>query len=383
MSEYQYYEFLAIDRPLTEKEMRTLRSYSTRARITPTSFVNHYEWGNFKGDEDAWMEEYFDAFLYLANWGTHVLKLRLPSRMLPLKTARQYCRGDSAFVREKEGKVIVTFVSEDEEGDDWDTGEDWLASLVPVRAEIARGDLRALYLAWLLCVQCGEWDDADREPLVPPNLSDPSASLRGLAEFLRIDEDLLTSAALASASTASEAPDQEVLATWIARLPSSDKDEILLRLMRGDDAHLGTELLAQFAREQRPRSLRSAKSEEPRRRSVAELRQKAEELHEERRQIAAKKAAEDRARQEREAVIARAKRLDALAAHMPEAWAEVERFIAARQPKSYEQAARLLADLRDLAAREGKDDFRPRLEALRAAHARKVTLLDKLKKAGL
>ena len=40
MSEYQYYEFQAIDRPLTEKEMRELRSYSTRARITPTSFVN-------------------------------------------------------------------------------------------------------------------------------------------------------------------------------------------------------------------------------------------------------------------------------------------------------------------------------------------------------
>ena len=53
MSEYQYYEFQAIDRPLTEQEMRELRAYSTRARITPTSFVNDYSWGNFKGDEDA------------------------------------------------------------------------------------------------------------------------------------------------------------------------------------------------------------------------------------------------------------------------------------------------------------------------------------------
>ena len=32
MSECQYYEFQAIDRPLTEKEMGELRSYSTRAR---------------------------------------------------------------------------------------------------------------------------------------------------------------------------------------------------------------------------------------------------------------------------------------------------------------------------------------------------------------
>jgi len=74
MSEYQYYEFQAVDRPLTEKEMGELRSYSTRARITPTSFINDYSWGRFKGN--------VDAFLYLANWGTHVLKLRLPSRLL-------------------------------------------------------------------------------------------------------------------------------------------------------------------------------------------------------------------------------------------------------------------------------------------------------------
>lgn len=30
MSEYQYYEFLAIDRPLTDTEMREMRSISSR-----------------------------------------------------------------------------------------------------------------------------------------------------------------------------------------------------------------------------------------------------------------------------------------------------------------------------------------------------------------
>ena len=79
------------------KEMTELRSYSTRARITATSFINDYSWGNFKGDEDSWMEKYFDAFLYVANWGTHVLKLRLPSSLLELKTVRPYCPGESAF----------------------------------------------------------------------------------------------------------------------------------------------------------------------------------------------------------------------------------------------------------------------------------------------
>jgi hypothetical protein len=45
VSEYQYYDFRAIDRPLAKKEMAALRSISTRAAITATSFTNHYEWG--------------------------------------------------------------------------------------------------------------------------------------------------------------------------------------------------------------------------------------------------------------------------------------------------------------------------------------------------
>lgn len=34
MSEYQFYEFQAIDRPLTRREMQELRSCSSRATIT-------------------------------------------------------------------------------------------------------------------------------------------------------------------------------------------------------------------------------------------------------------------------------------------------------------------------------------------------------------
>lgn len=148
MSEYQYYEFQAIDRLLNAKEISELRSYSTRASITPTSFVNDYAWGSFKGNEDAWMEKYFDAFLYVANWGTHILKLRLPVRLLDPAIAKEYCRGDSARVREKAGTVILSFSSDNEDGGEWVEGEGQLSSMISVRAELARGDLRALYLSW-------------------------------------------------------------------------------------------------------------------------------------------------------------------------------------------------------------------------------------------
>src|SRR5215471_4970335 len=82
MSEYQYYAFRAVDRPLSHAEMKRLRAVSTRARITSTSFVNHYDWGDFKGDPDQFMELYFDLFLYLANWGSRRFSLRLPKRMV-------------------------------------------------------------------------------------------------------------------------------------------------------------------------------------------------------------------------------------------------------------------------------------------------------------
>ncbi len=40
MSEYQYYEFRSLDRPLTKKQMDELRDYSSRAHISSDSFVN-------------------------------------------------------------------------------------------------------------------------------------------------------------------------------------------------------------------------------------------------------------------------------------------------------------------------------------------------------
>ena len=78
MSEYQHYDFRAIDRPLTKKEMAALRSISTWAAITATSFTNHYGWGDLKANPSKLLEKYFDAFVHLANWGTHEFYIRLP-----------------------------------------------------------------------------------------------------------------------------------------------------------------------------------------------------------------------------------------------------------------------------------------------------------------
>jgi hypothetical protein len=188
MSEYQYYEFQALDRPLTQREMRELRKYSTRATITDTRFVNHYEWGNFKGDTSVWMRKYFDAFLYYANWGTHRLMLRLPSGALDVKTAKRYLGARSVSAHRKDNIVILDFGADDDSGnwaDDGD-GSGLLSSLIVLRTDIVAGDHRALYLGWLSAALSGDLRDNELEPPVPPGMTTLSAPLKGLADFLYV-----------------------------------------------------------------------------------------------------------------------------------------------------------------------------------------------------
>src|SRR5580658_6358911 len=191
MSEYQYYEFQKVDDRLSEREMQELRAYSTRAHITPTSFVNEYNFGNFKGNPDEWMEKYFDGYLYLANWGTREVQLAVPAKLLLPETARRYCSSRAASNRAKSGKLILTFCSEEEPDGEWLEGKGHLSSFLQIRNELGRGDLRSLYLGWLMGVQADELNASAKEPPVPPNLGALSGPQASLAEFFHLDPDLL------------------------------------------------------------------------------------------------------------------------------------------------------------------------------------------------
>ena len=107
MSEYQYDEFRAIDRPLSENERDELGKVSSRAEITSTSFVNTYNYGDFRGGPETLTERYFDAFVYVANWGTRRLMFRIPTRFLIVEAAESYCAEDALSLDVKaEHRVI-------------------------------------------------------------------------------------------------------------------------------------------------------------------------------------------------------------------------------------------------------------------------------------
>ena len=177
MSEYQYYEFAAVDRLLSQEEMSELRELSSRADITPRSFTNEYQWGDFRGDPRKLMEKYFDAFIYMANWGTHRLMFRLPKELFNAKLAAKYCDDEQLSLHAK-GESVVLQIDCSEEGGEWVETDNWMQALLPLREQLLAGDMRSLYLVWLRGVEIGEIEDDASEPPLPPGLGKLSEPLR-------------------------------------------------------------------------------------------------------------------------------------------------------------------------------------------------------------
>jgi len=379
MSEYQYYDFKAIDHALTKADMAALRAISTRAVITTTSFTNHYEWGDLKADPLKLLERYFDAFLYVANWGTREFHLRLPQELVDFKHLKSILPGKAAHVRSAGRFVIVSFETDVEPEDDWDDGTGWMGSLVSLRSDLLRGDLRCLYLGWLHCVECHEFSEDALEPPVPAGLRELSAPLDSLIEFLGIDEDLVEVAASASAPL-KEGPSRKELAAWVRSLPANEKDDLLIDFLSESSERRRLELRQRFERVNAVAPDRGTVE----RRTVKDLLTAARVRVDERaRQLSLKRAA-DAARKKAKDEADREVYLEGLAKREKAVWKQVEAYIQKRQPKDYERAVILLVDLYDLAVRQGDETgFQLTMEELRQTHAAKGAFLRRLAKANL
>jgi len=107
MREYQYYEFRAIDRSLTETQQSKILALSSRAHVTShiASFV--YNYGDFRGNPEQLMRDYFDAMVYMTNWGSRRLMFRMPLSLIDTKKAGLYCiSGEIDEIVTKEGVVL-------------------------------------------------------------------------------------------------------------------------------------------------------------------------------------------------------------------------------------------------------------------------------------
>ncbi|MHB0876138.1 MAG: hypothetical protein ACYC5O_08850 [Anaerolineae bacterium] len=376
MSEYQYYEFQTVDRHLTEPDMRDLRALTTRATITPTMLKNVYHYGSFGGDPLTLMRRYFDAFVYVANWGTHQFMLKLPQRLLDPRSASPYEVERALEVVPSDGDTILSFTRDDEEGAGWvddEESEGWMPALLPLRDDLATGDLRALYLGWLAGIKTEMLDDDATEPPVPAGLGRLSKPLVALTDFLGIDPDLLEVAAESSPEPAEPSSPAD-LDRWLRALPTDEKDALLSRVARGEEALVGAELRLRSRRETAPPRQAGAG-----RRTVGELLEAAGNLAEARHQEEARRQAAEEARLQRERAAARERHLDDLAARQDELWHQVEALFEAKRAPEYDRAVATLEDLRDICRRQQQEAaFATRIAALRERYAKRPAILARL-----
>lgn len=369
MGTFQYYEFQAIDRALSEEEQQSVAKLSSRAYPHPWRSVFLYHWGDFPSDAEEILTRYYDAMLYHASWGGRQLMFRFPRSALDLEGAATYCQPlivqDYVSLLLEGPYAVLNIKFVDEENPGLVTGDEVLAAMLSLRDDLIRGDYRALYLAWLKVLQVEDLLDSVSEPPVPPGLNPLSAALRTLVEFLGIDETLVRVAAEASR-------DQPVLpADWLPKalshLPETERDAFLLRLAKGE-VHLPAEL--------NRRLCQVSPLPEPdvgRRRTAGELRRLAE-----------ARRADERQRRAEEAESQRIRELEALERRESETWAEVNRLIERTEGNAYDEAVRLLVRLYDLAEYQGKGPaFQTRLDRIYEEYPRRSGLLRRLRDAGL
>jgi hypothetical protein len=378
MSEYQYYEFVAIDEPLTPKQMAELRSRSSRASITPTSFVNDYQWGDLKGDPVDWMRRYFDAHVYVANWCTCFLYLRVPRGAFDAETVRVF-ETESVFSvdRTKTHWLLEWALNESDNYHRFaeEDGRGWMGRLTPLRDELLRGDMRSLYLGWLAGVSAGEVDDGTTEPPPPPGLSRLSAAQHSLAEFLEVDQDLLSAAGLSDQQAVKpDSKSDAKLDAWIAELPAAEKAAMLKLLLTGQaqqsEHRLKLRYLA-WQREQRPMG-----EAEPPRRTVAELQKLAASAAETRKT----KEAAQRKKAEAERQAKRKTYLRTLASDFDQCWRDADKRAERGIASAYDEVKCTLVDLCDCASRA---DFDRKLVQFMARHGKSGALVRRLVDAGL
>jgi hypothetical protein len=339
MSEYQYVGFRAIDGPLSDQNLAYMERQSSRAEITPWSFDNEYQYGDFRGNAAEMLRRGYDLHLHYANFGTRTLMIRLPHGLQDMKSARPYLDGGLRFLKDKRGKGGILVVDPFHEPDDleelWEIA-DLIERLIPLRDELVTGDLRPLYLAHLAVALDGNHDPEEtQDATVPAGLGALSPGQLALAELYGFDEHLLAAAAWNSPPLSAQSAAENQYTEWLIDLPEATKNVWLAQLIANPRSSVRGEILADFRKSRRASPWPTVQAN----RTIAQLLASAEEIERKRTLQKAQAAAR-----------IRTKKLAKMAADPKPTLRETEQLVKQRTNHAYDQIARLLADLREALA---------------------------------
>jgi hypothetical protein len=377
MSEYQYYEWQTLDRPLTAEEQDAVNGLSSHIDVSSTNAVVTYEWSDFKHDPLEVLAKYFDAHLYVANWGSRRLAFRFPKGLLDKSAVESYCDEDHLTLTTIGNALILEFQLDREDDYEWVETDGVLATLARLRDDIIQGDYRVLYLAWLkvMELESGDYEDededdpdafaADREPPLPADMRQLTAPLKRFMEFFGVDSHLVKAAAAASVESQSASPKD--FRPLIARLSRAECDDFLLKLANGEpgaSAALKKKLLS---------FTKGAAASQAQQRTIGELREAAETLAQ--------------AEQRRQAETKRKKHIadmQSLATRESQVWQEIESLVQEHRPKNYDAATALLLQLQQLAEFQNTQrTFASRVQELSERYKSRGALITRWKQKGL
>lgn len=369
MSEYQYYEFQALDRPLTAAAREELSSISSRAKVTTRSAAFNYGYGDLDRNFLNLLERHFDIAYYIANWGTQQLAFRFSAGLLSPQALDPYCLEDVVEVIRQKDNWILNWKFNQEEGFYfWIEGEGRLDALVDLRRELLAGDYRPLYLAWLKGIQTLEGEDNFPEPPIPPGLQSLSMSQKAFVELFQVDPHLLGAAAqLSQPLSAASAPSSKTLRQAVAKLSRSDCDNFLVQILQGEE-NIGAQL-----RKKLQLHLPSADQPVPSQRTAGQLLEAARQAKEEEECLTKEAAYKEKV-----------KSLQALASREPKLWDEVDTLLLESKPQNYNRAVTILSQLRDLAEyQKTLPEFQRRMTKISQRYPNRRSLLEKFKTARL
>ena len=375
MSEYQYYEWQRLESHLTMDEQNAVDALSSHIEVSGMQASVSYNWGDFKHDPIRVLAKYFDAYLYFANWGSYDLAFSFPKGLIDAAALEIYFDEEHINIREIEGKLVLKFEKNDEDGYGGDYEEqNHLSTLARLRDDIIQGDHRMLYIAWLNAMtEQADWyeeDDPDNfyndpEPPVPVGLNELSLPLRTFMDAFEIDPFLV--AAAAERSPRLVPLKKTAFDSAISKLSRQEANEFLLKIANAESG-----AVAALGQKLRSFDEPTAKAQsEPR--TIGELLQRAEELEE----IERKRAVEERHKNH----IARMKKLEK---EEPQLWLDVERILAGGTKASlYDEATAILGRLHELAEYKGEESrFKMQIRRFAKPYKRRRALIERWERKG-